>query len=407
MSTDEPTNVVDEALDEKTSSEKSDDEIDKNEIDNNESNREQIEVPNNPIPSRRGGKRRRRGGRRPVPQERPQAKITENDCVNNEVKTDDGEIEVTQDKSIEDNEVKVEGTDEPDENEGDEAEEREPSPVVTRRSNRRQQQKKEENVDSSDDIPNITEKDGEEIKEEGTNEPLETMDQDEVESVTSELDSIASGSTLTTRSRRRGGPGPHAGTAKGKKVGGRCSKASANNALNSSSTKGKSRRIIFKKSATRAPAAVAKAVTSDRVYYRGQYYTKGDVVSVEDVEDGSVYYAQLRGFLTDQYCEKSGVITWLLPTVNSPPAEESFDPSTYLIGPEEELPRKLEYFTFVMHAPDDYFYYRNAPYPTMAIQTDQEYLVTRQGPRVRMIKAGRPVYQDNVPPLIPMHVQDS
>ena len=79
---------------------------------------------------------------------------------------------------------------------------------------------------------------------------------------------------------------------------------------------------------------MAKAVTSDRVYYRGQYFTKGDIVSVEDVEDGSVYYAQLRGFLTDQYCEKSGVITWLLPTVNSPPAEDSFDPSTYLIGPE-------------------------------------------------------------------------
>ena len=39
---------------------------------------------------------------------------------------------------------------------------------------------------------------------------------------------------------------------------------------------GKSRRIIFKKSATRAPAAVARAVTSDRVYYRGQYYTKGN-----------------------------------------------------------------------------------------------------------------------------------
>ena len=81
------------------------------------------------------------------------------------------------------------------------------------------------------------------------------------------------------------------------------------------STKGKSRRIIFKKSATRAPGAVARAVTSDRVYYKGQYFTKGDIVSVEDM-DGSVYYAQLRGFLTDQYCEKSGVITWLLPTTH-------------------------------------------------------------------------------------------
>lgn len=194
---------------------------------------------------------------------------------------------------------------------------------------------------------------------------------------------------------------------KAKKGGGRVSKtnAASTNPVNSSS-KGKSRRIIFKKSATRAPTAVAKAVTSDRVYYHGQYFTKGDIVSVEDIDDGSVYYAQLRGFLTDQYCEKSGVITWLLPTVNSPPAEESFDPSTYVIGPEEDLPRKLEYFTFVMHAPDDYFYYRKAPYPTVALQTDQEFVVTRQGPRVRMIKAGRPVYQENVPPLIPMNVQN-
>jgi hypothetical protein len=98
--------------------------------------------------------------------------------------------------------------------------------------------------------------------------------------------------------------------------------------------------------------------------------------------------------LTDQYCEKSGVITWLLPTVNSPPPEESFDPSTYVIGPEEDLPRKLDFFTFVMHAPDDYFYYKKAPYPTTSILTDQEYVVTRQGPRVRMIKAGKAVYQD-------------
>ena len=126
-----------------------------------------------------------------------------------------------------------------------------------------------------------------------------------------------------------------------------------------------------------------------------------DIFSVEDM-DGSVYYAQLRGFLTDQYCEKSGVITWLLPTTNSPPPDESFDPSTYVIGPEEDLPRKLDYFTFVMHAPDDYFYYKKAPYPTIAIQTDQEYLMTRQGPKVRVIKAGQPVYCSSVPPLIPM-----
>ncbi len=111
-------------------------------------------------------------------------------------------------------------------------------------------------------------------------------------------------------------------------------------------------------------------------------------MSVVDWDSGGIYYAQLRGFLTDQYCEKSCAITWLLPTINSPEPEDGFDPSTYVIGPEEDLPRKLDYFTFVMHAPDDYFYYKNAPYPTMAIETNQEYVLTRQGPRVRIIKPG-------------------
>jgi hypothetical protein len=40
-------------------------------------------------------------------------------------------------------------------------------------------------------------------------------------------------------------------------------------------------------------------MTSDMVFYKGQYFTKGDVVSVTDI-DGGIYYAQLRGFLTDQ-----------------------------------------------------------------------------------------------------------
>lgn len=164
---------------------------------------------------------------------------------------------------------------------------------------------------------------------------------------------------------------------------------------------------------TKAPVAVSRAVTSDRIFfkvskdeealnvrfpekmtyffpipsleYQGQYFTKGDIVSVVDV-DGGVFYAQLRGFLTDQYCEKSCVITWLLPTVHSPPPASGFDPATYIIGPEEELPRRLDHFTFVMHSPDDYFYYKNAPYPTDAVVQDQEYVLTRLGQKVRLLR---------------------
>lgn len=50
-----------------------------------------------------------------------------------------------------------------------------------------------------------------------------------------------------------------------------------------------------------------------------------------DAEDNT-YYAQLRGFLTDQYCEKSACVTWLLPTKHSPPPEVAFDAATYIIG---------------------------------------------------------------------------
>lgn len=47
----------------------------------------------------------------------------------------------------------------------------------------------------------------------------------------------------------------------------------------------------------------------------------------------------------------------------SPPPEDGFSPETYIIGPEEDLPRKLEYMEFVMHAPSDYYKLKNTPYP--------------------------------------------
>uniref|UniRef100_A0A8C4NAY1 GATA zinc finger domain-containing protein 1 n=1 Tax=Eptatretus burgeri TaxID=7764 RepID=A0A8C4NAY1_EPTBU len=96
------------------------------------------------------------------------------------------------------------------------------------------------------------------------------------------------------------------------------------------SSKGKGRRHIFKlKNPLRAPEAVATVVTSDSILYQGVFYQVGDVVSVLD-EEGELYFAQIRGFMQDQYCEKSAVITWLLPTTGSPKGK--FDPSTYILG---------------------------------------------------------------------------
>lgn len=48
--------------------------------------------------------------------------------------------------------------------------------------------------------------------------------------------------------------------------------------------------------------------------------------------DNSIYYAQIRGLLQDQFCEKSAVLTWLIPTQSSPPPEQGFDPLTYILG---------------------------------------------------------------------------
>ncbi|XP_075218879.1 GATA zinc finger domain-containing protein 1 isoform X2 [Lycorma delicatula] len=106
--------------------------------------------------------------------------------------------------------------------------------------------------------------------------------------------------------------------------------------------KGKGRRAIFKKN--------------------GQLFQIGDIVSVCDVDD-KIYYCQLRGFLTDQYCEKSAVITWLIPSDRSPPPEEGFDAATYMIGVEEDIPRKMDCFEFIMHAPSDYYMSKTTPYP--------------------------------------------
>ncbi|XP_046404159.1 GATA zinc finger domain-containing protein 1 [Ischnura elegans] len=140
--------------------------------------------------------------------------------------------------------------------------------------------------------------------------------------------------------------------------------------------KGKGRRIIFKKSTTKAPSAVVTTVTSDYVFYKGSYIQVGDIVSMRD-EDGDIYYAQIRGLLQDQYCEKSAVVTWLLPTRVSPHPEKGFDPSTYILGPEEDIPRKLNCMEFIMHAPSEYFKAKNSPYPTVNSRGEGCFIWTR------------------------------
>ncbi|XP_046543604.1 GATA zinc finger domain-containing protein 1-like [Haliotis rubra] len=161
----------------------------------------------------------------------------------------------------------------------------------------------------------------------------------------------------------------------------RPSKSKFQAATKALATKGKSRRIIFKKSQPiKAPTAVATVVTGDSVYHNGMYFQVGDIVSLVD-HDSSVYYAQIRGFMQDQYNEKSAVITWMIPTLSSP--RDRFDPCTYTLGPEEDLPRKLEFMEFVCHAPSDYYKAKNAPYHSLNSQPDLCYIWTNIGPQVQ------------------------
>ncbi|NWI41714.1 GATD1 protein, partial [Picathartes gymnocephalus] len=145
------------------------------------------------------------------------------------------------------------------------------------------------------------------------------------------------------------------------------------------STKGKGRRHIFKlKNPIKAPESVSTIITAESIFYKGVYYQIGDVVSVVDEQDGRTYYAQIRGFIQDQYCEKSAALTWLIPTQASP--KGCFDPASYIIGPEEDLPRKMEYLEFVCHAPSEYFKSRSSPFPTVPTRPEKGYIWTHVGP---------------------------
>lgn len=49
-------------------------------------------------------------------------------------------------------------------------------------------------------------------------------------------------------------------------------------------------------------------------------------------------------------------------------------------GPEEDLPRKMEYLEFVCHAPSEYFKSRSSPFPTVPTRPEKGYIWTHVGP---------------------------
>ncbi|XP_053952397.1 GATA zinc finger domain-containing protein 1 [Anastrepha ludens] len=127
-------------------------------------------------------------------------------------------------------------------------------------------------------------------------------------------------------------------------------------------SKGRSRRNIFKKIPFKTPVAQATTHVVDSLFYKGSYLQVGDIVSLMD-DKHNIYYAQIRGLLVDNYCEKSAFLTWLIPTQASPDPHDGFDPASYLIGPDEEISRKLSALQFIMHAPSNYYFDRTTPFP--------------------------------------------
>ena len=121
--------------------------------------------------------------------------------------------------------------------------------------------------------------------------------------------------------------------------------------------KGKGRRTHFKNkfsSNTLSNRAKSSDKTSNFMFYQGQCFKSGDIVSVIDHVDRKTYYAQCTGFLTNQFGEQLVSYTWLLPTQ---PIEDNkpFNPSMFYLGPEDGSLHHINSVTFICHAPSDYY----------------------------------------------------
>lgn len=118
------------------------------------------------------------------------------------------------------------------------------------------------------------------------------------------------------------------------------------------------------------------------ISFEGLVYRAGDIVSVVDEQDGCTYFGQLRGFLQDEHCEKSAALTWLVPATERAYADGVFRPAEFLLGPEEELPRRLSAMEFVCHAPSDYYKLTASPYPLLepGVNRQTGFVWSRLGP---------------------------
>lgn len=117
----------------------------------------------------------------------------------------------------------------------------------------------------------------------------------------------------------------------------------------------KSRRSIYKsRKVPKARMMHAEDHTCETVFYKGQYFQVGDIVSLVDKEDKQTYYAQCIGFMVDIYAKKSVCYQWLLPTETWTP-KEGFVAHKFHLGPSDNLFHNMDSITYVCNAPVDYF----------------------------------------------------
>lgn len=108
---------------------------------------------------------------------------------------------------------------------------------------------------------------------------------------------------------------------------------------------------------------VYKIHPQDYAFHRGFFLKLGDIIALRASNDLSnnqndlptIYFAQIRAFMCDQYGEKSAVITWLIPdtlgggggTNQFSRSITDFDLNCFVLGPAEEIPRPLDSLEFV------------------------------------------------------------
>ncbi|KAI6660450.1 GATA zinc finger domain-containing protein 1-like [Oopsacas minuta] len=92
----------------------------------------------------------------------------------------------------------------------------------------------------------------------------------------------------------------------------------------------------------------------DRVFHDGIRFEPGDIVSLIDRDNQGIYYAMIRGLISDIEANKFAFLTWLLPLepvhVKSL-IKPSFLPSKYCMGPHDYAPRRVACLRFECSSP--------------------------------------------------------